>query len=218
MLQLLLYGGLPIFVIGTISILVAITVHEFAHAWMAEHLGDPTARLQGRLSLNPLVHLDPLGTLGLFLLGFGWGKPVPFDPYNLANPRRDGALISLAGPVSNLILATVLAIILRAPFLFNLFSSTYLAALLIFIIKWNVSLAIFNLIPIHPLDGGKILGGLLPEELANRFDDVLQQYGFILLLFLVFPLFGGTSLVWSIISPVIGAVVNLLLPGTSGTI
>jgi len=95
------------------ALLSAITVHEFAHAFMAERLGDPTPRLQGRLTLNPLAHLDPLGTLMLFIIGFGWGKPVQFDPYNLKNPRRDAALISFAGPLSNIILASILSIVLR---------------------------------------------------------------------------------------------------------
>lgn len=218
MLQLLFYGGPLVFVIGALSILIAITVHEFAHAWVAEYLGDPTARLQGRLTLNPLAHLDPLGTLGLFLIGFGWGKPVPFDPYNLPNPRRDGALISLAGPVSNLLLATILAVIIRSPLFIGPLSSTYLSAFLMLTVRWNVMLAIFNLIPIHPLDGGKILAGLLPEGLADRFDEVLQQYGLVILLFLIFPIFGGGSLIWTIISPVINVVMNLLLPGAGGVI
>ncbi|KKS87212.1 MAG: Peptidase M50 [Candidatus Gottesmanbacteria bacterium GW2011_GWB1_43_11] len=95
------------------ALIVAITIHEFSHAWSADHLGDPTPRLQGRLTLNPLAHLDPLGTILLFLVHFGWGKPVQFDPFNLRNPRRDAALISLAGPAANLLLATVCSIALR---------------------------------------------------------------------------------------------------------
>ena len=95
------------------GLIIAITVHEFAHALLADRLGDPTPRSQGRLTLNPLAHLDPLGTLMLFLFRFGWGKPVIFDPYNLAHPRRDAGIISLAGPASNILLATILALSLR---------------------------------------------------------------------------------------------------------
>src|SRR3989344_4785860 len=95
------------------TLLIAITVHEFAHAFSADRLGDPTPRLQGRLTLNPLAHLDPLGTIMLFLVRFGWGKPVQFDPFNLRNPRRDAAIISLAGPLANVVLATISSLNLR---------------------------------------------------------------------------------------------------------
>src|SRR3989344_7675802 len=104
----------PIFLIlWAGSLVIAVTIHEFAHAWAAEQLGDPTPRLAGRLTLNPLAHLDPIGTLCLLIFRFGWGKPVPFDPFNLANPRRDSALISLAGPASNIALAVVLSFIMK---------------------------------------------------------------------------------------------------------
>jgi len=102
-----------LFFVWILSLLIAISVHEAAHAYSAEYLGDPTPRLQGRTTLNPLAHLDPLGTLMLLLFRFGWGRPVQFDPYNLANPRRDAALISLAGPTSNLILATLASLFIR---------------------------------------------------------------------------------------------------------
>src|SRR3972149_8566479 len=107
------------FVIYLLALLIAITVHEFAHAKVADYLGDPTPRLQGRLSLNPLVHLDPLGMILLFLVGFGWGKPVMFDPFNLRNPRRDAALISIAGPGTNFVVALLLSLILRSFILFG---------------------------------------------------------------------------------------------------
>jgi Zn-dependent protease len=193
--------------ISVFALLVAITVHEFAHAWMAEYLGDPTARLAGRLTLNPLAHLDPIGSIALLLIGFGWGKPVPFDPYNLANPRRDGALISLAGPASNLILATVTATLLRF-----LPLPAIIASFIQTLVYWSTVLAIFNLIPIHPLDGGKVLIGLLPPNLATRWDEVLNQYGTLFLLMLIFP-FGSHSLASLIISPIINAALKLLLPG-----
>lgn len=195
------------------SLVLAVTIHEFAHAWTAEQLGDPTARLNGRLTLNPLAHLDPLGTMALLLVGFGWGKPVPFDPYNLANPRRDGALISLAGPVSNLISSIILAIVARSlPYFFNFY---YLTELLRLMILMNVTLAIFNLIPIHPLDGGKILTGLLPTDLGERWDEVLNQYGTLLLLLLLLPL-AGRSLASLIISPIISTILGFLLPFPGG--
>lgn len=208
-----------------IAFAVAITIHEAAHAWMADYLGDPTPRLEGRLSLNPIVHYDRVGTtllfvlvimraLGLPVLPFGWAKPVRFDPYNLKNPRRDAALISLAGPASNIILATILAIILR--FFLNPFSPFYFLSNLIFpLILLNVSLGIFNLIPVHPLDGGKILVGVLPAKNAHAVDMFLSQYGTIILIFLIFPTLGGNSPVSLFISPLINFVFNLLLPGSS---
>ncbi len=200
-----------------IALVVAITVHEFAHALAADRLGDPTPRLQGRLTLNPLAHLDPLGTLMLLIARFGWGKPVVFDPFNLKNPQRDAAIISFAGPVSNIALATALSLILRA-----FLSGPYAMVAYIIIqpiIIMNVFLAIFNLVPIHPLDGFKIVGGLLPAEYARQWQE-LESYGMIFLLFLVFPVFGGASPISRVISPVINFVLSLLLPGvgTAGII
>lgn len=204
-----------------LAFVVAITVHEAAHAWMADRLGDPTPRVTGRLSLNPIKHLDPYGTvlLPLFLLIigspllFGWAKPVMFDPYNLKNPRRDAALISLAGPFTNIVLATLLAASLK---LLSPFSPLYFYYDLIrFGVVVNVTLAIFNLIPVHPLDGGKILVGILPRAEAKQVDDFLQRYGLIVLFILIFPLFGRVSLISSVISPVISFILNLLLPGSS---
>jgi len=186
------------------SLLVAITVHEFAHAWMADHLGDPTARLQGRLTLNPLVHLDPLGTLALFITQrIGWGKPVPVDPYNLDNPKRDNMLISLAGPASNLILAVFLSLI--GKFLLPQF-------LLLFVpfIFLNVSLAVFNLLPIPPLDGSKVISGLLPDDWAQQYENATSQMGILLLLLFLIP-FGGRSLAVMIILPIINWILSLLL-------
>ena len=203
-----------------IAFLLAITIHEAAHAWMADRLGDPTARLMGRLTLNPLAHIDLYGTvlfpLMLILLRFpiifGWAKPVRYDPYNLANPRRDSALISLAGPLSNLALATTAALILRiilAPFSPLLFFSSFLSYLILI----NVALAIFNLLPIHPLDGGKILMGLLPQKEAYEADVFLRRYGIFILLFLIFPIFGGMSFISLVLWPVISFLAGILIPG-----
>lgn len=201
-----------------IAFAVAITIHEAAHAWMADRLGDPTPRTMGRLSLNPLVHYDQVGTtlllvlvvlraLGFPVIPFGWAKPVQFDPYNLENPRRDAALISLAGPASNIALATILSIILRLAY--NPFSPFFLlSSFLLPIILLNLILAVFNLIPVHPLDGGKILVGLIPADKARGLDLFLKQYGMIILLFLIFPTLGGQSP----ISIVLESVLNVLLP------
>lgn len=202
-----------LFLVWAAALLVAITIHEFAHAYMADRLGDPTPRLQGRLTLNPLAHLDPLGTLMLLIIRIGWGKPVQFDPYNLQNPKRDSALISFAGPLSNLILATALAILLRftsAPFS----PIGFLAAFIPPFIFLNVILAIFNLIPIHPLDGGKILVGLLPDKDAYHVDQFLKRYGIFLLLLGIFPIFGGVAPVLLLITPVINLILSILVPGS----
>jgi len=202
------------FFIWIAALLSAITVHEFAHAWTSNRLGDPTARLQGRVTLNPLAHLEPLGTLMLLLFRFGWGKPVPFDPFNLRHPRRDSAIISFAGPAADLILATVLAIIIRLAHLTVVPQIAYnLELILTPFIVLATTLAIFNLIPIHPLDGGKILIGLLPEKLAYQWDKTLDRLGFFIIIFLLIPLFGGYSLVSLIISPIINLILSLLLPG-----
>lgn len=191
------------FLISILALVIAITVHEFAHAFAADRLGDPTPRAQGRLTLNPLAHLDPLGTLMLLFVRFGWGKPVMFDPFNLRHPRRDAAIISLAGPATNMLVALLCAVLVQV---------IPGAVLLVPVIILNVVLAVFNLVPIHPLDGFKIVGGLLPAESARQWYE-LERYGMIFLLFLIFPVFGGVSPIQQLISPVIGSVLGVLLPG-----
>lgn len=193
------------FVLWALALVIAITIHEFAHAYTADKLGDPTPRSQGRLTLNPLAHLDPLGTIALLIFRFGWGKPVQFDPYNLRSPRRDSALISLAGPASNLLLASILAIVIRVmpgfPLMTTLFSV---------LITMNIILAIFNLVPVYPLDGEKILTGILSPSLASEYQSIMRQYGTIILILLIFP-FGGTSPISALITPIISFVSSLLL-------
>lgn len=213
------------FVGWLIALVVGITVHEFSHAFMADRLGDPTPRVQGRLTLNPLAHLDPLGTLMILIARFGWGRPVQFDVYNLKNPQRDTALISIAGPVSNILVATIAAILLRALlasrllFIDGTVATTILTIgflLLPPIIMLNVGLAVFNLIPIHPLDGFKIVQGMLPAELAAQWAE-LEPYGMIFLIFLIFPIFGTVSPLSQITGPVINFFLSLLMPSIAST-
>lgn len=213
------------FLFWAISLVVAITIHEFAHAWSADRLGDPTPSLQGRLTLNPLAHLDPLGTIMLFLVHFGWGKPVQFDPYNLRHPQRDSAIISLAGPASNLTVAVLCSIAIHLLFSFRLpiweigAMGTLGYLLIVFLktlITLNVILAIFNLIPVHPLDGFKIVGGLLPADKAAEWYQ-LERYGMIFLLFLLFPIFGGVAPINQIISPIISFILSILMPGAGSS-
>jgi len=198
-----------------ISLFIAITIHEFAHAWTADRLGDPTARLQGRVSLNPLVHIDLSGLLFMLFFGFGWGKPVGFDPYNLKNPRKDAAIISLAGPLSNILLALLLSLLLRSFNLFNLSAFSTIGYLILSpLIMLNLTLAIFNLIPVHPLDGFKIVGGLLSEKQAEDWYQ-LERYGMLFLILLIFPL-GRASMLDMIIQPVIRFVFPLFIPSING--
>lgn len=155
-----------------IALLVAITIHEASHAGVAYLYGDATAKMQGRLTLNPIAHLDPWGTIFLLLAGFGWGKPVPVNPNNFHNPKLDNLTVALAGPISNLLLATILGLVLR---FINLPES--INQLFVITIFFNLVLMIFNLIPIPPLDGSKILGLFLKTETYIY----LQQAGMIIL-------------------------------------
>lgn len=188
------------------GLIVAITIHEFAHAVIADRLGDPTPRAQGRLTLNPLAHLDPVGTIMLLLFRFGWGKPVIFDPYNLTHPRRDTGTISLAGPVSNLLLASLLSLGLRF-----LPLPLFLGPLIYITILLNISLAVFNLVPVYPLDGEKILAAVLPRDLAYEYQAVMSRYGTLILIFMILPVFGNSPII-SLISPAITLLSRLLLP------
>ncbi|MEE9274482.1 MAG: site-2 protease family protein [bacterium] len=194
-------------VIAIPAILLALTFHEVAHGWMANKLGDPTARLLGRLSLNPLVHLDPMGTLAFVIsmsagVGFGWAKPVPVDPRNFARPRRDMMWVALAGPATNFILAIATLLLLIQMLRFGLHFGMVgrpLALMLKASFVINTALAAFNLIPILPFDGGRILNGLLPPRLAWRYSQS-ERYGFFIVLGLLFlgwlhkimlPIFGA---------------------------
>ncbi len=172
-----------------LAFVLCITVHEFAHAITADRLGDPTPRRQGRISLNPIDHLDPLGTLMVILMvvtgarGIGWGKAVQVNPANFRHPRRDMMLVAAAGPFSNLLFALALAVATRT---FAPHMTPSLREFLIFMVYMNIGLMFFNLIPIAPLDGSKILVGLLPAETAYRYELTMFRFGPILLLLLVF--------------------------------
>jgi len=186
-----------------------ISLHEAAHAFAANRLGDPTARLLGRMSLNPAAHIDPVGTVlvplvllilsirtGSFFL-FGWAKPTPINPFNFQHPRRDTAIVAFAGPASNFSLAILLSLI------FRLIPSSLVSSILLTVIVLNLILGIFNLIPIPPLDGSKILAGFLPKEAAASFS-ALESYGPVLLLVLIFILL-------PILSPTISTILSFFL-------
>ncbi len=195
------------------AILAALTFHEYAHAWVADKRGDPTARLAGRLTWSPLSHLDPIGTLALIFTPVGWAKPVPVNFHNLKHPRRDMVLVAAAGPCANLILASVCAGFLR------LFGGAEGADETVLWLSWltpvhlmlhlsviiNVALAIFNLIPLLPLDGGRVMAGLLPPRQAASYGR-LERYGFVVLLLLMF----SGAVEWLIVPP-IALVAGLLL-------
>lgn len=196
----------------------ALTIHEFAHAWVADRLGDPTPRLTGRLTLNPKAHLDLVGSLMILVAPFGWAKPVHIDSFNFKNPRRDTALASLAGPVTNLAGAVIASLLLHLMMFlppqpvafFSILMSAIFTLLSMFIVL-NVNLALFNLIPIHPLDGFSIVEGILPEREARQWAG-LRSLGIIMLFLFVIPIFGGQSPVLQFISPIISSITGLLLP------
>ena len=182
-------------------ILLALTVHEYAHGYVAYRLGDDTAYLAGRLTLNPISHLDPIGTLMLFIAHIGWAKPVPVNPYNFANPRRDMVWVSLAGPLANMIAAFAAGTLLRLLVATDINLGRIIMQMIVFTMQINLILAAFNLIPLPPLDGSKILAGLLRGEAAYRFAQ-FERYGPIVLMALIV---GGMLLripiLWWIIGP-----------------
>lgn len=167
-----------------VGLILAITFHEAAHALVADRLGDLTPRYMGRLTLNPFAHLDPLGTLLILLTRFGWGKPVQFNPLALRNPAVGAALISLAGPTTNFLIAAVMGLLIRAGVApIDLWAQIALI---------NVILGVFNLVPLAPLDGEKVVSGLLPPNLRFQWAQI-QQFSLFLLIFLI--LSGGPFLI-----------------------
>jgi Zn-dependent protease len=179
MLQMLINGQFRLLIIYALVLVIAISLHEFGHAFAADVQGDRTPRLAGRLTLNPLAHLDPIGTLAIVLAGFGWGKPVPFSPPALRNKRAGPSLVALAGPAVNVILAVIAALLL-AKGNFGSLVGDFLQVMLYL----NIVLAIFNLIPIPPLDGSRLLTLFLPPS-KQRIIFFLDQWGFLILIAVV---------------------------------
>lgn len=177
-------------------LLFALVFHEFSHGWVANKLGDPTAKNQGRLTLNPVAHLDPVGSMMILFVGFGWAKPVPVDSRYLADPRKDMMKIAFAGPASNLFLALVGGIIIRLTGY-----SGSLTSMLILFTQINISLAVFNMIPIPPLDGSQIFSGIMIRNNPQLVMQ-LQTYGpQILMGLILFGMFTGVSIIWAFMSP-----------------
>lgn len=192
------------------GIIIGLSFHEFAHAYAAVKLGDDTPRFQGRLTLDPFKHLDPLGFICLLFFRFGWAKPVMINPRNFKNPRRDDTIVSLAGPLMNLIVATVFVIILRILLMINpalAFGSKngYIFSIIQNIVVINIVLMVFNLIPIPPLDGHHILANIGGYKVANFYNKYYQQIRIVLLL-LIF-----TGMISRIISPIINLIYSLLI-------
>ncbi len=195
-------------------LLISLTVHEAAHAWTADRLGDPTARVLGRVSLNPLVHIDPIGTVLLPLIAaishlplIGWAKPVPVNTRNLGSPRRDFMIVAAAGPISNLLQAVIAALVLRAA-IATLHDGVpgWADSVLTLAVEINLLLAFFNLIPVPPLDGGNVMLGLLPPRAAVLYAR-LRQYGFIVLYALLL-----TGIASALIMPPMIFFARILLP------
>ena len=194
--------------VSAAAIILAITVHEFNHAFVAVKLGDSTPRRMGRVTLNPISHLDPIGTILLFVAGFGWGKPVLFNPMNLRiNPLIGSAAVSFAGPLANIVFAIVLVAIDKYldPNLNQTLSAFYSR-----LIQINIILAAFNLVPIPPLDGFGVVQGLLPARVAYSLEP-LRQYGpFILLAAIFLPQLGGPDIIGPIMDPIIDLIVSVV--------
>lgn len=187
------------------GVLLAITVHEFAHCWTADKLGDPTPRVKGRLTLDPRAHLDPVGVVMILLTRFGWGKPAPYDPFNLKEPVRDTALIAGSGALVNFLMAGMIAGLVRVvplPGLWQL-GLVQLAAI-------NIYLALFNLVPVKPLDGSKIMVALLPKDLAFEYERAMDRFGLMILLLLLIPFAGGQAPITQLLGPIANFFLSLL--------
>ncbi len=197
------------------SILIASAIHEFSHAWAAYKLGDLTAKAEGRLTLNPLAHIDPIGALMMVIAHFGWSKPVPINEYNFRNPITGTAITAFAGPLSNMLTAVISAVLLRLVIPGNPLTQTTTvgmvvsAALLTFIII-NLSLAIFNLIPFPPLDGHKIVRAFLPNSLRYYWEKLENIGPWILILFLL-PFSPVAGFIGSFLSGAISFILAILL-------
>jgi Zn-dependent protease len=211
---------IAILIVLAIMLLVAFPVHEFSHALVAYRLGDGTAKLFRRLTLNPMAHFDPVGgtLLAVSMLvgngfGFGWAKPTPVNPLNLRGGRQGEALVALAGPVSNFVMACLGALIFRILDVTNVMAPDLVVAIVYYFVLVNLGLMLFNLVPIPPLDGSKVLFGLVPPRIAWRWQPVLEQYGGIILLVAVFlPILpGGETLFGWIFRLLLRPLMGLLL-------
>ncbi len=188
--------------------LLAITFHELAHGYTAWKLGDPTAKSVGRLTMNPIKHIDPLGVIAFFIMNIGWAKPVPVDLRYFKNPQRDMLIVAIAGPAANLLLAVVSAILVKSLFMMPVLPMFFLeplARMLVASVWINIMLAVFNFLPIPPLDGSKVLMAMMPPDMARNYAR-LEPFGFIILLVLFF-----LGVISAIIMPIITFANNLLL-------
>ena len=166
------------------ALVFSLSFHEFAHAWMAYRLGDSTAARMGRLTLNPISHLDPVGSIALLLMGFGWAKPVPVDSRYLKNPKEDMVKVAAAGPISNIVFAIVAALVLRLLFSTDLLTNSIKTFFIIFM-QINITLAVFNLLPVSPLDGSQILSPFLEKKFGSEIVWKMQLYGPRILFFII---------------------------------
>jgi Zn-dependent protease len=206
-------------IVIAIMLLVGFPVHEFAHALAAYRLGDGTAKLFGRLTLNPVVHFDPIGGTMLVLtmlvskgaFGFGMAKPTPVNPMNLEGGRRGEAIVAAAGPLSNLALAAAAAIPLRYLLASDTLDLPLLLQVLAMFIQINLLLMIFNLIPIPPLDGSKVMFAFMDRRTEYQIRPVLEQYGLVILIFLILPVLPGGSILGQVISPIISRIYGVLV-------
>ena len=189
------------FVYSLPGLLVAIVFHELAHGLTAYALGDDTAKSEGRLTLNPLKHIDPIGFLAMLIFKFGWAKPVPINPLNFKKRKRDTLLVSLAGPISNFFLAILVVIILKS----NIVRNYLLTQMLVITLWYNIMLGIFKLLPFPPLDGSKIVASLLPDRIEYFFYRY-ERYFYIILILMIY-----TNMIDRILSPMIYLVLNILL-------
>ena len=184
------------------ALVFSLSFHEFAHAWMAYRLGDSTAARMGRLTLNPMSHLDPIGSLALLLMGFGWAKPVPVDPRYLKNPRQDMVKVAAAGPISNIILAIIAALVLRLLFDSDFLSNSVKTFFIIFM-QINITLAVFNLLPVSPLDGSQILSPFLEKQFGPNIVWKMRVHGpRVLFIIIIFSMLTDIHIFSFIITPI----------------
>lgn len=211
MLNIFTREGLIAFLYTLPALLISLSIHEFAHAWVAYKQGDISQKIRGRLTLDPFKHIDPIGFLCIVLCGVGWGRPVMVDDRNFKNSRKGTMLTALAGPVSNLLLAVLLTLVLKILMMLGVFDNivansigTIFLQMFLYTIEFNIVFGIFNLIPLPPLDGSKVLAYFLPQSLRGIMY-TLERYSFIILLIIF-----CTNITSYIITPAYNAILNLL--------